>query len=66
MRFKTCLGGRRSPLNNGHGSFDAEVDENLKRQGIMPMRSNTVNDGGQDRAESGRKSGKIRTKMLEG
>lgn len=30
MRFKTCLGGR-SPLNNGHGSFDFEVDDNMKR-----------------------------------
>lgn len=32
MRFKTCLGGRRSPLNNGHGSFDTEVEENMKNQ----------------------------------
>lgn len=49
MRFKTCLGGRRSPVNNGHGSSDIEVDRNMKRQGIMPMRDNTVNDGGPDR-----------------
>lgn len=49
MRFKTCLGGQRSPVNNGHGSSDIEVDRNMKRQGIMPMRDNTVNDGEPDR-----------------
>lgn len=66
MRFKTCLGGQRSPVNNGHGSFDIETEENMKRQGIMPMRYNTANNGRPDRGRSGRKSGKIRIKMLEG